>query len=88
MTGTTEKVINQKGKFLGSLTKFGLPLMKNVLTPLAKNVFLPLTVKAAASAADATIQKKLYGSDVTTLITPNQEMKDILDIVEYPEESG
>ena len=37
LKGTTEKITSQKGgllKFLGSLMKTGLPLMKNVLTPL------------------------------------------------------
>ena len=48
-----------------------LPLMKNVLTPLAKNVLLPLRVTTAASAADAAIQKKIYGSGITTLMFSN-----------------
>ena len=39
MKGTTEKVIYQKGGLLGTLLRFGLPLMKNVLTPLAKDFF-------------------------------------------------
>ena len=38
---TTEKVINKKGGFLNSLMKIGLPLMKNVLKPLAKIIVLP-----------------------------------------------
>ena len=36
-----------------------LPLMKGVLTPLAKSVFLPLRLSAGMSAADATIRKKI-----------------------------
>ena len=36
----------------------GLPLMKNVLTPLAKNFLLPFGLSAAMSATDAAIQKK------------------------------
>ena len=43
------------GKLLGSLLKTGLPLIKNVLTPLTKSVLIPLGLTAAASAADAGI---------------------------------
>ena len=39
-----------------------LPLMKNVLTPLTKSVLVPLELTAAASATDAAIQKKIFGS--------------------------
>ena len=40
----------------------GLPLMKSVLTPLAKSVSIPLGLLPGMSAADAAIQKKIYGS--------------------------
>ena len=40
------------------------------------------------SAADAVIQKKIYGSGTTALITSNEEMEDIMKIVESLEESG
>ena len=46
------------GRLLGPLLKTGLPLMKNVIRPLAKSVLIPLGLTAAASAADAGIQKK------------------------------
>ena len=46
------------GKLLGPLLKTGLPLIKNVITPLAKSVLIPLGLTAAASAADAGIYKK------------------------------
>ena len=46
------------GKLLGPLLKTGLPLIKNVITPLAKIVLIPLGLTAAVSAADAGIQKK------------------------------
>ena len=46
------------GKFLDPLLKTGLPLIKNVITPLEKNVLIPLGLTAAASAADAGIHKK------------------------------
>ena len=46
------------GRFLGTLLKTGLPLIKNVIKPLAKSVLIPLGFTAAASAADAEIHKK------------------------------
>ena len=49
------------GKLLGPLLKTGLPLIKNVITPLAKSVLIPLGLTAAASAADARIHKKNIG---------------------------
>ena len=56
------------GKLIGSLLKIGLPLIKNVIKPLAKSVLIPLGLTAAASAADAGIHKKILGSGNTTLI--------------------
>ena len=47
------------GKFLGPLLKTGLPLIKNVITPLAKSVLISLGLTAAASAADAGTHKKI-----------------------------
>ena len=47
------------GKLLGPLLKTGLPLIKNVITPLAKSILIPLGLAAAASAADAGIHKKI-----------------------------
>ena len=75
------------GRLLGSLLKTGLPLMKNVIQPLAKRVLIPLGL-TAASAANAGIHKKILGSgDNTTLIISNDEMKDILQIVQSLENS-
>ena len=78
------------GKLLGSLSKTGLPLMKNVLTPLAKSVLIPLGLTAAAaSAADARIHKKILGSGSnTTLIISNKDMDDLIKIVKSLEDSG
>ena len=45
-------------RLLGTLLKTGLPLIKNVIKPLAKSVLIPLGLTAAASAADAGIHKK------------------------------
>ena len=36
------------GKLLGTLLKTGLPLIKNVITPLAKSVLIPLELTEAA----------------------------------------
>ena len=47
------------GRLLGSLIKTGLPLIKNVIKPLAKSVLIPLGITAAASAAGAGIHKKI-----------------------------
>ena len=46
------------GGLLGQLLKTGLPLIKNVIKPLAKNVLIPLGLTAVASAIDAGIHKK------------------------------
>ena len=62
--------------------------MKNVLTPLAKSVLLPIGLLAEMSAADAAIQKKIYGSGTTALLIPNKEIEDIMKIVKSLEESG
>ena len=66
LKGTTREVTIQERRFLNVLRPLmtaGLPLMKNVLTPLAKNVLLPFGLSAGMSAADAAIQKdKNHGS--------------------------
>ena len=46
------------GRLLGPLLKTGLPLIKNVIEPLAKSVLILLGLTAAVSAADAEIHKK------------------------------
>ena len=46
------------GRLLGPLLKTGLPLIKNVIRPLAQRVLIPLVLTVAASAADAGIHKK------------------------------
>ena len=50
------------GRLLGPLLKTGLPLMKNVIKPLAKSVLIHLGLTAAASAAEEGIHKKVLGS--------------------------
>ena len=76
------------GRLLGPLLKTGLPLIKNVIKPLAKSVLIPLGLTAAASAADAGIHKKILGSGNTTLIISNNEIEDIIKIVKSLEDSG
>ena len=62
------------GKLLGPLLKTGSPLIKNVITPLAKIVLIPLGLTATA-AADAGIHKKILGSGGhTTLIISNKDI--------------
>ena len=96
------RMIQSRGflcKLHGLLLKTGLPLIKNVITPLAERVLIPLGLIAAASAADAGIHKKILGSgrrhssssaphNNTTLIISNNEMEDIIKIVKSLEDSG
>ena len=90
---------NQEGRFLSfyrRLMTLGLPLIKTELTSLAKSVLIPLALSAGMSAADAAIQKKLYGSDCpsdlallkTALIISNEELEDKKKIVKSLQESG
>ena len=54
------------GKFLGPLLKTGLQLLKSVIKPLGL-----LGLRAASSAIDVGVQKKIYGSGTTTLVISN-----------------
>ena len=74
------------GRLLGPLLKTGLPLMKNVLKPLAKSVLVPLGLTAEASAADAAIHNKMIGSGMAILTIFNEEMNDVTKIVESLEQ--
>ena len=77
------------GRLLGPLLKTGVPLIGNVLKPLAKSVLRSRGLKEVAeSATDAAIQKKMFGSGVTTLIISSEEMNDIMQIVKSLEEPG
>ena len=56
------------GRLIGPFLKTGLPLISNVIKPLAKSLLIPLGLTAAAS-EDAGIHKKFLGSgNITTLI--------------------
>ena len=60
--------------------------MKHVLKPSAKSVSIPIGL--AVSATDAAIHKKMFGSVITTLITSNEEMNDIIKKDKSLEKSG
>ena len=62
--------------------------MKNVLKPLAKSVFKPSGSTGAASATDSTIQKKTFGSDMTTLTKSYKEKDDIIKIIKSLKDAG
>ena len=76
--------------------KAGLPLIKIVLSPLAKTISTPLGLTAAASATDAAVHKRTFGSGcpldlssrMTTMAISNKEMNDIMKTVKSPEQSG
>ena len=78
------------GRLLGPLLKTGLPLIRNVVIPLAKSVLIRLGLTVAASAADAEIHKKILGSGHNNNITiiTNEEINDIIKIVKSLEDSG
>ena len=76
------------GRFLGPLLKTGLPLIRNVLEPLAKSVLVPLGLTASTSATDAAVCMKMFGSGTTILIISNEVMNDVMKIIESLEESG
>ena len=81
------KKLIKSGGFLGKLlSKLAGPLMK-VALPLAKNVLAPLGLKAAMSAIDGSIQKKIHGSGVK-LIIGQEHMNNIMKIIEALENSG
>ena len=77
----------QKGaflRFLAPLLKSGLPLLKSAIKPMSM-----LGLTAAASTADAAINKKILESgNHTTLITSNDDMQDLLKIVKSLDDSG
>ena len=80
-------------RLLRPLLKTGLPLIKNIIKPLAKSVLILLGLTAAASAADTGIHKKILGSGQNhpssiRLIISNDEMEDIIKIVKSLEDSG
>ena len=65
-----------------------MPLIGNILKPLAKSTLIPLGLTAAAAATDAAIRKKMFGSGNTILIISDKEVHDIVKIIKSLEESG
>ena len=91
LKGTTRKISSQKEgspSFLRPLTTASVPLMKNVLTSLAKTIFVPLGLTAAASATQLFKKKKKNGSGMTSIIISNKEMDGITKIVKSFEDLG
>ena len=87
------------GRLLGPLLKTGLPLIKNVIKPLAKSFLIPLGLTTAESAADSGIHKKIgpdrrhssssvSHNNTTTLVISNNEMEGIIEIVRSLEYSS
>ena len=68
--------------------KTRLPLIGNVRKPLAKSVLISSGLTATASATEAAILNKMFGSAFITLIISNEEMEDIMKIVKPFEDSG
>ena len=56
------------GRLLGPLQKTGLPLIKNVIKPLAKSVLIPLVLTAAASATNAGMHKKYWDQVIIIIL--------------------
>ena len=68
-----------------------MPFIRNLHKSVAKSILIPLgsTVAAtAATATDAAIHKKLFGSGVTTLVISNEEMNNTMKMVKSLEEPG
>ena len=65
-----------------------MPLIRYTLKPQTKYVLIPLGLTALVSATDTTIDKKMLGFGISTLINFNEEINDIIKKVKYLEESG
>ena len=68
------KIIKAGGN-LGTLLMSFLPKLIKPAISIGKNILAPLGLSAAMPAADAAIQKKMYGLGNTTLIISNDDMK-------------
>ena len=74
LRGITRKITRHEGGFLNFLRQLmagGLPLLKNVLTLLARSVLLLFGLPATMSATGAAIQRKIHRSGITELINSN-----------------
>ena len=87
------KKIIQSGGFLAKLLSKLAGLLMKVALPLAKNLLAPLALKAAMSAIDGSIQKKIHSSGAikgagVKLIIEQEDMNDIIKIIKALENSG
>ena len=64
-----------------------LPKLIKPAISLGKNILAPLELSAAISAADAGIQKKIYGSGSKTIELSNKDLNDMTKIVKALEDS-
>ena len=81
LKGTTKTFTDHERGFLNfhrPLMTASLLSMKNILTSLAKGVFIPWGLMAVISATDAAIQNKIFGLGITTLIFSSDEIEDIM----------
>ena len=62
--------------------------MRNALKLLAKNVLITIELTAAASLADAAIQRKSFGPSATTLVFSSKDLNNIIKIVNFLEDDG
>lgn len=68
-------------RFFRILLKTSLPLGENLLKPPAKSVLITIGLTTTASAKDAGIQNKFFGSEETALVISKEEMEDTMKIV-------
>ena len=94
---TFAKIIFQETwllSLLDPLMRVGLPLMKNILMLLVKNVFVPLEFKGSSVNHRCSCSKEKFWigmchSDIarqSTLITLNEEIRIIIEIVKFLEQ--
>ena len=76
------------GRLLDPLLKIGLPLISNVIKPLAKSVLIPLGSTTAEEADAGKHKRKLGSGNTTTLIISNNEINNIIKIIKSLEDSG
>ena len=79
------KIIKEAGNLGRLLINFLPKLIKSAIS-IGKNILAPLGLSGAMSATDAAIQKKMYGSGMTTLIISNNDLNDLIKIVTALEE--
>ena len=76
------KIIKEGGS-LGKLLMIFLPKLIKPAISSDENSLAPLGLSATVSATDAAIQKKMYGSGITTLIISNDDLNVLIKIVTH-----